>query len=293
MEIFRYKKALIIFLIYSILFTILFLSTAPLAEEKHPDATPFIFGSGVIEAFLSVVVYLPIMAIVGGFLISYILVPVFLLIHKKIIGKNIIYGIQERPRPKKFKKTFQAFFPSILAINFFLIATFNQDLLELIFTEEFFITTQTMRTRFVGYGMILPTFTIGIAMSLFSPAWFLLDAGISYSNQEKVEGTEKPIEVKTMGGWYLNFLKGYTGIGVIVTNYLVMLQFLGPQNGWDLGAITNSITSALFVFLLTIASIPAVILLDITKDHRIKYVRKWASKFGITKKVAISLQEIS
>ena len=93
-----------------------------------------------------------------------------------------------------------------------------------------------------------------------------------------------------MGGWYLNFLKGYTGIGVLFSNYLVMLELYGPYSWWNPEVI---IISTLFIFILTIASMPAVILLDITKDHRIKYMRKWATKFGITKKVAISFQEIA
>ncbi len=112
----------------------------------------------------------------------------------------------------------------------------------------------------------------------------LMDAGISYLNQKKVEGTEKLIEIKTSGGWYLNLLKGYTGIGVIISNYLIMLQL--PGNWWNL-----IINNALFLLGLKISSIPAVILLDVTKDHRIKYVRKWAMKFGINKKVEIFFQE--
>ncbi|MFX0003797.1 MAG: hypothetical protein ACFE9C_08985 [Candidatus Hodarchaeota archaeon] len=49
--------------------------------------------------------------------------------------------------------------------------------------------------------LVSPLFTIGIAMALFSPIWFLLDAGISYSNQKKVENTEKLVESKSVGGY--------------------------------------------------------------------------------------------
>ncbi len=37
--------------------------------------------------------------------------------------------------------------------------------------------------------------------------------------------------------------------------------------------------------------IPSVVLLDIIKQHRINYVRKWANRFGITEKVTITFKK--
>lgn len=69
-----------------------------------------------------------------GILLGFLLTPLFLIVHKKIIGRNLIYGIQERPEPEKFKGTFKAFFPALMALNFALIYVFNptvQDLLKI------------------------------------------------------------------------------------------------------------------------------------------------------------------
>ncbi|MFX0062323.1 MAG: hypothetical protein ACFFC7_09070 [Candidatus Hermodarchaeota archaeon] len=140
-------------------------------------------------------------------------------------------------------------------------------------------------------------FTFGIAMMLFSSVWFLLDTGNVYSNKEKVENEnlDQPIEGRAGGGWYLGLLKGYAGIGVIFSYYqLVFLFFLeGSSEGLVLSPImiVNILIWFPLMLIIAIAAIPALILLDLIKEHRINYIRNWANRLGITENVEIIMQE--
>ncbi|MFX0092861.1 MAG: hypothetical protein ACFFBD_13975, partial [Candidatus Hodarchaeota archaeon] len=59
--------------------------------------------------------------------------------------------------------------------------------------------------------------TLGAAMILFSPSCFLSDAGLVYLNRGKVEETERPVDARSVGGWYHYLLRDYAGIGVILS----------------------------------------------------------------------------
>ncbi len=179
-----------------------------------------------------------------------------------------------------------------MAINFALIIVLNEDMVGLILSPEAITIAANEAELFIISMLVSPLFTIGISMALFSPIWFLLDAGISYSNQKKVDNTEKLVESKSVGGYYYNFLKGYVGIGVIIAYYQVIAEIFAEHIGLSPQFIINILIFALFMFLLTIAAIPAVIILDLTKEHRIKYVRKRANKMGITESVEVVFRNI-
>lgn len=68
---------------------------------------------------------------------------------------------------------------------------------------------------------------------MFAGAWTLYEAGIGYSNKEKVKDKGVFIETRSVGGWYLQFLKGYAGIGVLLT------KLISPDN--------NKTTSSIFI----------------------------------------------
>ncbi|MFX1437284.1 MAG: hypothetical protein ACFFAA_08885 [Promethearchaeota archaeon] len=82
------------------------------------------------------------------------------------------------------------------------------------------------------------------------------------------------------------------GIGVIIAYYQVIYDIFVPYIGFSPQFIINILIFALFMFLLAIAAIPAVIILDLTKEHRIKYVRKCANKMGITESVEVVFQNV-
>lgn len=212
-----------------------------------------------------------------GVLLGFALTPLFLIIHKKIIGRKLIYGIQERPEPEKFKGTFKAFFPALMGLNFALLFVFNptvQDFLRI-------TTDPGFRWAIISLFMLLIV-TFGVAMALFSPIWFLLDAGIVFTNKEKVRNTTNPIVTRSVGGWYMGFLKGYAGISVIIAFYTFVVNLL-DQIPLDQFHFSIPLILLLLPFLLSIWSIPAVLLFEFTRERRRKFVWKWANKLDITK----------
>jgi hypothetical protein len=54
-------------------------------------------------------------SIIGGLLVGYLLGPFYLIVHKRIIGMKIIYGIQDKTKSDKFKGIFlMALFPALM-----------------------------------------------------------------------------------------------------------------------------------------------------------------------------------
>ena len=62
---------------------------------------------------------------------------------------------------------------------------------------------------------IILIFTFGASTVLFSPVWILKDSGIVFTTKNKVETSNEPILIKSIGEWFQTLLKGYAGIGVI------------------------------------------------------------------------------
>jgi len=290
MGISKYKKSLYLVGGLSALIIIIFLFLEPIRGDQ--DFSQFIPGKGFIETILLLVFIWPIGAIIGGFLFGYILSPLFLFIHKKTIGLTMDYGIQENLKSQKFKSMYKGIFPALLAINLSLMFALDNNIANEVVYNIGDISNMPSTVYIIAFLIIL-SITIIIAMGLFSPVWFLNDAGIVYSNQEKVrkKQLEQPIIGRTVGGWYMHLMKGYAGIAVIFSYYQLISIFLNEMSGPMI--IPNIILFLPMMFLISIAAIPAFILLDLTKEHRNRYIRKWAEKFGITKKVAISFQEIS
>jgi hypothetical protein len=126
-------------------------------------------------------------------------------------------------------------------------------------------------------------FTLGIGLMIFSPVWFLLDAGIVYSTHKHVQETGRPTEVRAVGGWFHDYLRGYAGFGVALAFVLILAEYWGDmitQPGLVSHIINISWMFGLPVFT-TLNVIPALIVLDCTRRHRMRYVRRIAGKIGI------------
>ena len=274
MAIKRYSKALILFVVYLLIFALITIISS--SGSQNVELSPLVPSNNAgVELGLTFFVIWPLVAIIGGVVAGYILTPLFLFVHKKFMGKKLTYSIQERPPTLKFKKTFQAFFPALMAINFALMLAFNKDMLKIVVYNY-----DRFENVLLGFLFLL-MFTIGIAMALFSPIWFLVDAGLVYTNEKKVEGTDNLIETRSLGGWFLNFIKGYAGIGVIFSFYSFVSLFLGGIIRGPGDIILVALVLVPFPILISIAAIPAIILLDITKEKRIKFVRSQARNFGL------------
>ena len=127
-------------------------------------------------------------------------------------------------------------------------------------------------------------------MLIFSPGWFLIDAGIVYSTEEQVRGTDRPVEGRTVGGVFNDYLKGYSGFS-IAFSYLQILvvsysDIINVERV-DFAQLIGFFGIPVYVILTVI---PTFVLLDLTRDHRIQYVRRVAAKIGITRVVEISFE---
>jgi len=290
MGISRYKKSIYLFVGLSAVIIILFLFLDPIRGDQ--DFSQFIPGKGFVETIFLFIIIWPIGAIIGVFLFGYILSPLFLFVHKKTVGLTMDYGIQENLKSQKFKSIYKGIFPALMAINFSLMFALDDTIANEVVYDIGEMSSMPSTFNIIAFLIIL-AITIIVAMGLFSPVWFLNDAGIVYSNHEKVrkKQLEQPIIGRSVGGWYMYLMKGYAGIAVIFSYYQLISKFLAEMGG--LMVIPNLFLFLPMMFLISIVVIPAFILLDITKEHRIRYIRKWAKKYGITKEVAISFQENS
>jgi hypothetical protein len=245
---------------------------------------------------LILLVITPISALVGGLIGGYFLAPVFLFIHRSLLGSKMLYGIQNRPQPQTFKKIIRGYFPALLAINISSIVLFSAPwILDLILNKELMELGGLVYTSvYVPGFLVLLMFTIGLGTLVFSPTWFLTDAGIVYSNEERVAGTDAPVEGRAVGGRFTDFLRGYAGIGVVFSYVLFLSAYFSeqvlPPNPFDI-AVWLLFFLGLPIFLL-IAVIPSLIIFDITKEHRIRFVRNFAKKMGIKDFVKISFEKI-
>jgi hypothetical protein len=296
----KYRKALIIILVYYVLLLGL-LSYFNLSEtysERGPYFSPLIPSNDqYVEVALILLVFAPISALVGGLIGGYFLAPVILFIHKRLLGSKMFYGIQNRPQPQTFKKVMRGYYPALLAINISSMIIFSAPwILDLILNKELMELGGLVHTQvYVPGFLVLLMFTMGLGTLVFSPTWFLTDAGIVYSIEEKVEGTDSPVEGRALGGRFTDFLRGYAGIGVVFSYIQFLSVFVSqkttiPPNPVDI-AVFLLVFLGLPIFLL-IAVIPSLIILDVTKEHRIRFVRNFAEKIGITEFVKISLEKI-
>ena len=280
----KYKKPIILFFTTFGFFIILSIIT--IIFKIGIKATDYVkiikfdtTGYWILYSFGMVVL----LAIIGGLLGGYLLGPIFLYLHKSTIGRKMEYGIEIRENPEKFNYTFRALFPALTSINLALMLVINEDIVN----NFVYIEKSGGEGVLITLGMLL-SITIGISMFLFSSVWFLIDAGIVYSNAEKVENKRDLVEIRSVGGWYLYFLQGFAGIGLAFSFYVFVITMI--QKGFFEGP-----ELPLFLILpliIAILSIPAVILLDIIIEKRIKYMLRWAKKLGIIKHVQIKFEEV-
>jgi len=298
--IWRYRKALIIIIAYYVLLLglLIYFNFSETYSTRGKYFSPLIPSNDqYVEVGLILLVFAPISALVGGLIGGYFLAPVFLFIHKNILGSKMLYGIQNRPQPQTFKKMMRGYYPSLLAVNISSIIIFSAPwIFDLILNKELMELGGPVHTQIYVPGfLVLLMFTMGLGTLVFSPTWFLIDAGIVYSNEERVAGTDQPVEGRAVGGRFTDFLRGYAGIGVIFSyiqflSIYISQQQIIPPNPVDV-AVFLMFFFGLPIFLL-IAVIPSLIILDITKEHRIRFVRNFAEKMGITDFVKVSFEKI-
>ncbi len=283
----KYKIGIILICILYFFFVVMIALSLLNPNPNEGDLTPLIPGGTTSDLSIQFLVIVPLGAIVGSFL-GYVLAPLFLIVHKKTIGRKLSFGIQDRPIPPKFKSYFRGFFPALMAINFGLMLAGNSMLRNLVLTPNEGTSEASITILLV---LFLMGWTIGAAFALFSSVWSLKEAGIVYDNKEKLKDSDYPVEVYLVGGWYSYFLKGYAGISVLLTLYQLTSQEILTAE--ETGNIALVLTLISFPFLITLLVLPAVLLFDSLKQHRNKYIRNFSGKqLGIVKFIELETREI-
>ena len=280
----KYSKPILFFIFYCIF--IIGLSVALSLSIPHQDLTYLIpIRDMGIETGLIFIVIMPFSSIVVMLIGGYIFAPFFLYLHKKIFGSKVEYGIY-RKQYKDFKFLVEGLFTSLMTINISLLLTTPLIISVSIGSDpNSFIDDLT---TFLALLMI----AVGIASTLFATTWFLMDSGILYSNLKRAEKSHKPIEIRSVGRWYGQFLKGYAGISVVFS-YIEFMELFIPQLANDLSIPLFIVLLVVFVpfpLIVVLPLIPALIILDLLKEKRIKFIKERASKIGISSNAEITFE---
>ncbi|MCK4381589.1 MAG: hypothetical protein KAW51_10655 [Candidatus Lokiarchaeota archaeon] len=170
-----------------------------------------------------------------------------------------------------------------MAANFSLLLIFSPTIMDFPLFSGFYIEWSDIVLLF----FILSSITIGVAMALFSAAWTIMDVGIVSTNKEKVENKRDPVELKSVGGWYLAFLKGYAGISALIALYTFIIDLIdiyGSEVHYSVIMIF-----AILPLIIAIWIIPAIIIFDKTYEKRKKYVLKFSKKIGIKQEIHMKI----
>jgi len=123
-------------------------------------------GLNITFIFLFCVIFSIILGIILGFLLA----PLYLFVHRYVIGQKVKYGIQEIPKQEKFKKIFRGVFPGLMAINIAIILT--PILMDTIITEEALISLNPGQHFFYTFRSLLQ-YTLRIQLDFFQQHGFL------------------------------------------------------------------------------------------------------------------------
>jgi hypothetical protein len=237
---------------------------------------------------------IPISATIGAYIGGYMMTPLYLLFHK-LFFRKMKYGIQNVPRSKNFKHISKGFYPALLSFNInSIIILSTTGLFEKILVPSLLLPDVDFPIKYVLGSIVLMIVTIGLSMFFFAPAWFLIDAGIVYSTDEYVLGKGIPDEVRAVGGWFYDYIKGYSGFSVAFSYLQLILMFVYSEfrSGYPVDAV-------MFIFILgvplfiTFLLIPSFILLDVTMKGRIRYGRGIAKRMGITQYAETNFKRIN
>ena len=300
-RVFKYRNLVVIYILYIIFWIILtvILKAVVFPKDASIALTRFVpIDDALTEIGLIFVIFLPISGIIGTLLGGYILSPIIMAFHKFFYRTRKNYGIQYESKEKKIKLLSSGFYPVLLAVNFsfiFLTTEIPSAILEPNLVSEFSNVLQVQVLIHLLEQFVLLIFTFGASTILFSPVWVLKDSGIVFTSKEKVEKSNEPLLIKSIGEWFQTLLKGYAGIGVLFTYVFVIYDFfvtfithLGKP-----GNILNIPSLILWLglpFYLIFSMIPAVILHDALKKPRLSYVRKIANKIGIRDTAIVSFE---
>jgi len=297
----KYRNLILLYVFYIVFWIIL---TSIMRVIIFPEGTPIALTRFIpvddvlVELFLVFVILIPLSGIIGTLLGGYVLSPIIMILHKFFYRSKNYYGIQYESEDKKISLISSGFYPVLMAVNLsfiFLTPEIVAGILEADVIANFVLVLKIpVFIRLLGQ-MVLLIFTFGASTLLFSPVWLLKDSGIVFTNKKKVVDSNETLLIKSIGEWFQTLLKGYAGIGVILTYFFVIYDFIIvfiTYIGYP-GILLNIPSLFLWLglpFYLVLSMIPAVILHDILKKRRLSYVRKIAQRIGIQDIAIVSFE---
>ncbi|UCC19761.1 MAG: hypothetical protein JSV62_00350 [Promethearchaeota archaeon] len=291
MNFLKYKNSLIIFGVYCIFWVGISIAMSRILGSTQ-DISPIIpFKDPGIEIGFISLLLLPISSLIGTLIGGFLMSPIFLSLHIKIFRNKYQYGIYPKPEYKKFKYFSQGLFSALMAINISLLLL-NPDIVRFINGNIYASPEDLTPDHYTSAFVVLLIITLAITNIFFSPTWFLMDSGILYSNKMKLNETNKPLEIRSIGRWYEQLLKGYAGVSVLIAYINFIVIFFGAAgNNISLFIITLIMFIPLPIILI-VPTIPALILIDVIKQRRNNNILKMARKRGITDKMEVSIELI-
>jgi hypothetical protein len=280
----KYKKSFLMFLGVETLIALLVIYGLIFGQDI--DLSPIIPLTNAFHETMFIFIAVPLSSSTGAIIGGYALSPIFLFLHKTIYPKAK-YGIQETGPAKKFKRAFQGYYPSLLAFNLSSIIILLAPKIQNKLLNATVLSEAPTAMIYIFENLILLLLTIALSMLIFSPGWFLIDAGVVYSTEELVKETDRPVEGRTVGGVFNDYLRGYSGFGVAFSYLQIIVIYFSSQISAGIFDIASLIGWLGFPFYFILAVIPTFILLDLIRDHRIQYVRRIAANFGIKRVVKI------
>jgi hypothetical protein len=244
---------------------LILLSVFGLIYVQPSKVTSFLpFENAYLELPI-VFIAMPLSATLGALAGGYLLSPVYLWVHRMVF-RGSDYLVRVVPKPEGFPGMFNGFYPALLAFNMnSLIIDMWPGVLDRLLSSQLLAAPFTYRYSFGS--VVLMAGTIGLSMIVFSPAYFLA----------KAKRSGKPREVRTVGGWFNDYLRGYAGLSVAFSYFLFVFRYVI--------AIEMELIFVLFwlglPFFVTVSTIPSFIYMDKSKETRIRYIRGVAERRGI------------
>ncbi len=99
----KYKIGIILICILYFFFVVMIALSLLNPNPNEGDLTPLIPGGTTSDLSIQFLVIIPLGAIIGS-LLGYIFAPLFLLVHKKTVGRSLSYGIIMLAPYKNIKK---------------------------------------------------------------------------------------------------------------------------------------------------------------------------------------------
>lgn len=278
----KYGRVLILIIIYYSMGLVPFFT---IPSDSLPF-TPLLPGNTAGIQVTALFFLYPIVILSFGIIFGYLIAPLYLVLHKTTLGRSMTYGIigqRPPPDPHQIQKLGRGLFPGLVAINIatMIIPYFSDTILH----DYVSMWGGSQATFFVFLVSLL--FTAIPASVLFAGVWFLDDAGIVYSNQAKVKNTGGILEIRSVGGWYRQFLKGYAGIGVLFTYLIIISNFWSSMQG-----VTDPLSAIFFLSIIApiplyaaMAVLPTILVFEVTRTHRTTYILNMTKKLGIIEEI--------